>query len=156
MRILAVSDTHGNQNALIRACTLAGDTDMLIHLGDGESDCDLLLPVFDSNIIKVAGNCDMGSDAPSELVIEIEGKRVLLTHGDRYYVKSSLEKLIKHGESADADLVLYGHTHIPRADLEDNMLVINPGTLCLHSSHRSFAIITIEDEQVEFSLHDLT
>lgn len=155
MRILVVSDTHGNESALIRSYGMAGETDLLIHLGDGEKDTDLLLPVYEDNIIKVSGNCDIGSTAQRELLLELDGKRVLITHGDRYYVKSGLERLFQHGRTVSADIVLYGHTHMARADIDGNMLVLNPGALCLHTDIRTFAIITIHNGSIEFMHHNL-
>ena len=42
----------------------------------------------------VPGNCDFGLRVPAEITLEVEGLRVLITHGNRYGVKSGLGRLI--------------------------------------------------------------
>ncbi len=155
MRILVVSDTHGNENALLQAFKQAGETDLLIHIGDGENDTLILKDVYKSPVIRVAGNCDMGSKAPKELILSIEEKQVLITHGDRHYVKSGIETLAGHGYASCADIVLYGHTHIPLAEQRENLLLLNPGALCMHRGTKTFAVINIQKESVEYSFHVL-
>ncbi len=147
---MVVSDTHGNENALLRAYETAGKVDLLIHLGDGEGDTGLLTDLYATPVIKVAGNCDFGSTAPRELMINIEGRQLLMTHGDRYYVKSGIERLVNHGASSGADIVLYGHTHNPLAENNGSMLVLNPGALCLHTNRRTFAVVTLQGNTVEY------
>lgn len=156
MRLLIVSDTHGNDTALIKAYDQAGLIDGVIHLGDGEQDTLLLETLIEGSILKVAGNCDLGSSAPRELLVTLEGRRILLTHGDRYTVKSGLAQLVARGKDAGADLVLYGHTHLARIEEQDGLLLLNPGTLWSCSSFQSYAILETNANRLKTTICELT
>jgi len=84
MRILVISDTHGNYPLAFKACNLAEPFDALIHLGDGGVDAALLEDALGIKVIHVTGNCDCGSASPRELLWEYEGKKLLLVPGDAY------------------------------------------------------------------------
>jgi hypothetical protein len=155
MRILVVSDTHGNDKALFKAVEQAGEVDLLIHLGDGEADTSLIEDAYDRKVIRVAGNCDIGSQAPRELFINIGGKLMLITHGDRYRVKSGLDRLINHGRAAGADIILYGHTHNAFFETDENCFLLNPGTLSYQASFHSYAVITIENGIIDAKISEL-
>jgi putative phosphoesterase len=148
MKVLVISDTHGSWTRALAAHTRTEPVDAIIHLGDGSADVDLLRQTLDVRIINVAGNCDPGSSAPRELVWECEGKRILLTHGDAYQVKSGLAKLRQRALEIGADAALFGHTH--RALLENisGLLLINPGNLANHGHHRSYAVLDISPEGI--------
>ncbi|MDK9717260.1 MAG: metallophosphoesterase [Trichlorobacter sp.] len=157
MRILLVSDTHGNQTALLQAHETAGSCDAVIHLGDGEQDT-LLLKAIDDQIqlIQVAGNCDLGSTLPRELLCEFGEVRLLLCHGDRYGVKSGLSRLIERGHAATVDAVLYGHTHLAQSVEQEGLLLVNPGTLAVPDPYRSYAILEITESGITATIHPLT
>ena len=143
MRIMVISDTHGNYPLAVRAFDLAAGIDCVIHLGDGADDAALVAQITGIEVILVAGNCDPGSNAPRELVWECEGKRLLLTHGDRYGVKAGLAKLERRGVEAGADVVLFGHTHRPIITSRYDILFVNPGTLMGTGRDATFAIMEI-------------
>lgn len=148
MRIMVTSDTHGNYPLLLRACDLAEPVDCVIHLGDGADDAALLARISDIRVISVAGNCDRGSDAPRELLWECEGKRLLLTHGDRYGVKSGLSKLEQRGIETGAEAVLFGHTHCATITRLHGILFVNPGTMMGSGGDASCAIMEITPEGI--------
>ena len=156
MRILLVSDTHGNQNALLKAHEAAGRCDAVIHLGDGEQDALLLEAVDDQiQLFQVAGNCDLGSTTPRELLCEFGKVRLLLCHGDRYGVKTGLSRLIERGHAAEVDVILYGHTHLAQSVQLEGLLLINPGTLAAPATYRSYAILEITESDITVALHPL-
>jgi uncharacterized protein len=143
MRILVVSDTHGNQTALLKAHQAAGHLDVVIHLGDGETDAAILSELENHHVLRVAGNCDTGSTAPRELVCTWKGIRLLLCHGDRYGVKTSLSRLVQRGNEIGVDGVLYGHTHLAMAEKHEGLMLINPGTMTYPAPFHSYAILEI-------------
>lgn len=102
------------------------ECDYIIHLGDYYHDLSSFSQEFCEKIYAVKGNCDGGGE---DLVFEAEGKKILLTHGDRYSVKSTLFKLLLRAKEVGADLVFYGHTHIPETCEMDGITLVNPGTL---------------------------
>lgn len=155
MKLLVLSDTHGNFTLALKAHSLSEQIDTIVHLGDGLSDAAMLQELLDSNIVGVAGNCDPGSSAPRELLWECEGKRILLTHGDAYRVKSGLERLILRALEVRADIVLYGHTHQAKQTLHSDILFLNPGTMINAASHKSYAIVNVSPDGISASLHDI-
>jgi putative phosphoesterase len=148
MKVLVISDTHGCANRALNAHSLSGPVDAVIHLGDGAADADVMRAALDIPVINVAGNCDPGSNAPRERVWECEGKRILLTHGDAYQVKSGLARLRQRAEEVGADAVLFGHTHQRILENHAGLLLVNPGTLSNAGRHRSFAVLDITPEGI--------
>lgn len=155
MRYLVISDSHGNYPLALQAEERAGDIDAIMHLGDGANDALLLSQTLDTEVKMVAGNCDLGATAPRELIWECEGKRLLLTHGDRYGVKHGMGRLLQRGEEVGADVVLYGHTHIATVTKMSGILFVNPGTLMQSSQRKSFAILEISASDVTAYIQEI-
>jgi uncharacterized protein len=155
MKLLVISDTHGSANRAFTAHSLAEPVDAIIHLGDGASDADSLRVALDVPVINVAGNCDPGSNAPRERVWVCEGKRILLTHGDAYQVKSGLARLRQRAEEIGVDAVLFGHTHQMVQEDQAGLLLVNPGTLANAAQHRSFAVLNITPESITIKHYDI-
>ena len=153
--MFVISDTHGNYILALKAHSLSEQIDIIIHLGDGCSDADLLRELLNVNVISVAGNCDLGSSAPRELLWECEGKRILLTHGDAYGVKIGLEKLKRRAQEVRADLVLFGHSHLATQELHSNILFLNPGTMVNSTCQKSYAIVDVLPGGITASLHSI-
>lgn len=142
MKIVVVSDTHGNYLAPLALLDSAG-ADLLIHLGDEIADARLIEPLLEIPLLKVPGNCDHGTNGPRELLETIAGKRFFITHGDSYRVKNGLESLLRKAAEYRAAVVLFGHTHSPCVQKRDGILLVNPGTLMASSDTKSYAILTL-------------
>jgi len=155
MKVLVMSDTHGNTNGAFIAHTYSEPVDAVIHLGDGSADANLLRETLDVPVINVAGNCDPGSSAPRELVWECNGKRLLLTHGDAYRVKSGLASLCQRAQEVGVDAVLFGHTHKGLAIDNSGLLLVNPGALSGAGPHRSYAVLTITEDGITAQHYDI-
>ena len=153
MRIGVISDTHGIISSIERlGCEIKG-LDVLIHLGDNVDDISLIRKHYKGEIINVKGNCDLSTNTPNDRVEEICLKKIFLTHGHRYSVKEGLAKLRYKALETEADIVLYGHTHIGKIDFEEGIWYINPGSVSLpRDGARSFAIITINQGCIEPNL----
>ena len=97
MRIIVISDTHQYYRNFETIVLRNPDADMFLHLGDGESEYQLLcrnMPEVADKFRYVKGNCDYGSDAPlTELIDVAPNHRILATHGHRYRVNSTLDYL---------------------------------------------------------------
>ena len=52
-----------------------------------------------------------------------------MTHGHYYYVHSGNEQLKSAGRRNKADIVLFGHTHRPTLEIDEDIIVANPGSL---------------------------
>lgn len=131
MLIAVVSDTHRMTKYINLAKRLIKDADILIHLGDNIDDAELLENTFKGKVYAVAGNCDYSTKYPKESVIEVNGKKIFFTHGDLYGVKSSMNNIYYRGRELNADIVLFGHTHQQLIEKEDDMILMNPGSISL-------------------------
>ncbi len=153
MRILVFSDTHCSIEPCIKTINNIIGVDMIIHAGDHDSDARALEKLFPRIPIKyVKGNCDM-SNSPSELLIEIDGKKIFLTHGHLYKVKYeyNYETIKKKGLSVGADIVVFGHTHIPYCENFGNILLLNPGST---KTSKKFGVIEIENDKIKAAVCD--
>lgn len=155
MRVLIMSDSHGNFPLALKACEAAEPFDCLLHLGDGAEDTELLAHALEVPVIHVAGNCDLGSTAPRELLWECDGKKLLLVHGDAYGVKWGLARLEARTVAVGADAVLFGHTHRATVSTLSGILAVNPGTLMRGAQYTSFAVLEITPDGISASLHDI-
>jgi len=62
MRVLVVSDTHGDAYALRRVIQSQPDAKIIFHLGDGIKDVDKISDEFPNReFCVVSGNCDFAS-----------------------------------------------------------------------------------------------
>ena len=156
MRILLISDTHGNLDLLLKVCELAAPVQMVIHLGDGADEAETLKYVLDIPVIHVAGNCDICSGSPRELLLELAGRRLLLTHGDTCRVKEGLARLEQKALEAQVDIVCFGHTHQAVVNALPNVLAINPGTLMQRSPVQSFALLELLPDRVTAGLYSIS
>jgi len=126
--ILVFSDSHGEIDRMANMVEQIS-LDFICHLGDYAEDTKALGKRFpDLPLHPVRGNCDVLSKTPDLKELKIGGKTILLTHGHRYHVKESYDALCTMGHCTGADLVLFGHTHIPYHGRVKNMQILNPGS----------------------------
>ena len=155
LTFLVCSDTHGRADLLLEAFRRA-KPDGVLFLGDGLRDLNVL--PADTTLRAVRGNCDwfVREDAPPVRVEQIAGYTVYMTHGHLQGVKLSLDTAIENAAAAGADVLLYGHTHVPtekphpvgaligKTTLEKPLLVVCPGSLGQPpDGHPSFATLTL-------------
>lgn len=148
MRILVISDTHGCVERAFAAHSQCEPIDAIIHLGDGSDDADLLRDVLQIPVINVAGNCDVTTTAPRERIWECAGHCLLLTHGDRYQVKAGLAKLRQRAVEVDADVVMFGHTHVALYEEISGFTLLNPGNMARYGQYTSYAVVEISTESL--------
>lgn len=148
MDILVLSDSHGAVAPMVRAVELA-IPDLILHLGDCWRDGERLRDRFpDIPLEQVPGNCDFLSDAPTEQLLVLGGKRILMCHGHTYRVKTSLLLAGFAAEAQQLDLFLFGHTHRPLVDRRGRTLFLNPGSIG-DAVRPSYATVTIRDGQLD-------
>ena len=141
MRILVVSDTHRKHDNLDIAIERVMP-DRIYHLGDGEGCEDYIEAVAECPLEIVRGNCDgCGSDYEDDMLVNIGGVSIFVTHGHRYGVKSGLDTLASAAAAKGAQVACFGHTHKPFCEYRDGVLLINPGTCTLRGA---CALLTID------------
>lgn len=147
MKILVVSDTHGDTRTLNSLLKIQTNVEVVIFLGDGYEEFEDVKRFYpDKMFIGVKGNNDWGSSLPYDDEIVIEGKKLFMTHGHRYGVKGGLSRLIAECRRRKANIVLFGHTHIPYTSYEDGIYVINPGSL--RGFTGTYGVIEIKDGEI--------
>lgn len=130
LRIVVLSDTHGNTSRLEKVIFQQPKADCFIHLGDGQRDMEEVMAGFPGKDYRsVAGNCDFAAVGPDEDELVAAGKRIFFTHGHRYFVKGGPSRIIAEAVNRHADILLYGHTHVAVAEYDDGLYVMNPGSL---------------------------
>lgn len=161
MKFFVLSDIHGDASCCKKALDIfkQSDCSSLLLLGDilyhgprndlpdaynPKKVIELLNPLSDK-IIAVKGNCDGEVD---QMVLNfpilsscnqlyLKNKKVFMTHGHTIS-KANLPFL------PSDSIFLYGHTHIPEAAKEDNLIFLNPGSVSIPKGNfpSSYAILT--------------
>lgn len=155
MKILVVSDSHGQSKDLIKLKEqYEQETVAMFHCGDSELNSDD--PAL-KNFIYVKGNCDYGQDFLTEQVKDVAGFRFFITHGHLYNIKMTLQNLSYKAEEVQANIVLFGHSHNAGSMLgDDGVLYINPGSILLPRGRieKTYVILDIEGKQVQVNFYD--
>ena len=129
MKLLVFSDSHGDTDSMSQAVERERP-DQLLHLGDMVRDAQRLSDWYpELPLVQVCGNCDGWCDVPDERLLHVGGRTLLLTHGHSYRVKSGLDLALSAARSSGADILLFGHTHLPLCDRQGALWMLNPGTI---------------------------
>lgn len=149
MKIGIVSDTHGNLKALEKVLAQAGPVDLWLHAGDYSQDAPFIQAETGIPVYAVCGNCDLHEDrAPAELVTKQEGFTIAMTHGHRYVWGNDYSRLLYWAQEKQADIVVFGHIHVPVKLTEGGILLLNPGSPSRpRNGVPSFGILTLEKGQ---------
>ena len=151
MRVVAVSDTHAPR--FWKSCPAAvaerlAGADLILHAGD------VCVPeVLDelsafAPVRVVLGNNDgpevAAWGAPETLELDLDGLRVGMIH-DAGPKDGRLARL--HRRFPTAELVIFGHSHIPLDAADDRLRILNPGspTDKRRQPHRTLAELTVTD-----------
>jgi uncharacterized protein len=131
-RIGVIADTHIHRFKDVPPSLLKvlKTFDLIIHLGDFVSPD--LVEYFKSfnNFYGIAGNHDphaIKAMLPRTDVIEVNGKRLGLLHG-YWFPLFCQHRSIARFKNERVNAILYGHTHIIRNEVADNILFFNPGS----------------------------
>ncbi len=147
MKLLIFSDSHRYTAYMVEAIE-AHQPDAVLHLGDVMGDARELTHIYPNlPIVSVPGNCDGWTDTPAIQLIQYQGKKILLSHGHLWHVKQGYDVALHAGRQAEADLLLFGHTHIPYCQQHGAMWVMNPG-----ASPMNYGVVILGDS-LSCSLH---
>ena len=141
LKILLVSDNHGDHEVIQRILADNPACDYYFHCGDA-----CLQPEDMKPFLVVRGNNEWTHAFPKQHICEIKGHRILIMHGNGYtFSKNTLrEKAIEEG----CDVVFYGHTHLFHDEIIYGVHLINPGS-CYYNRDFSapcYAQIFIDDD----------
>ena len=148
MKLFFLADIHGSLSCLEKAILRFQEekADYLVLLGDAlyhgarnplpegysPKETAALLNRFAEKIVAVRGNCDSEVDGmvlsfpimADYSTILYRSRRFFLTHG-HLFNEGSLPPL------AGGDVFVYGHTHLPKAEKENGVWILNPGSITL-------------------------
>ncbi|MGL5260700.1 MAG: metallophosphoesterase family protein [Lachnospiraceae bacterium] len=129
MKILIVSDTHRQNEVYLKLIEENDPFDLVIHCGDGEGSELLISEAAGCEVEMVSGNNDFFSGLPKEIEKEVAGYKIWITHGHNYYVSMENATIKEEAIARGMDIVIYGHTHKPIIEREENIIALNPGSL---------------------------
>ena len=133
MRIAVIADTH--DKLPLRLIELVAEAEEIWHLGDVCSEWVLDELLVTGKPLKVVrGNCDSVAKWPLTLEFTRTGFRIQLVH------------IPPAKAPPDIDLVLHGHTHVPRHERVGSAIFLNPGCITRpnRGAPRSFAWLTLQ------------
>src|SRR5947208_2123186 len=113
-RIFVLADTHNRLPEKVKE--IAKGADEIWHLGDVCTEAILdELRAVGPRVTVVRGNCDSNLDWP--LIVDLA----------RSGLKFRLQHVPPDQPTDGVDVVLHGHTHVPRYERRGNVLFLNPG-----------------------------
>ncbi|MFA6075700.1 MAG: metallophosphoesterase [Negativicutes bacterium] len=147
MKIGIISDTHGNKKAIDKVLKTEPNVEMWLHAGDYTRDGEYLIKKSPVPVKMVAGNNDVyfGNEYPEELLFDVAGLTIWMTHGHRQRVKWDLKTIAAEGKSLGADIVIFGHTHEATVEYLDSVILINPGA-AMPWNDSGYAILDIDEQ----------
>jgi putative phosphoesterase len=141
LRVFVIADTHNKLPHKI--VDLARDADEIWHLGDVCAEIILdELRAIGPQVTIVRGNCDSSSVWPLVVDLKREG------------FKFRLEHIPPDVPPNDVDVVLHGHTHVPRNEKRGGVLFLNPGCVTRpnQGSPASVAWLEIANGKIKWRL----
>lgn len=136
MTFLILSDSHGRSDLVSEVLSLHKRCDGVIFLGDGIRDVSYSDCVENGGFyVGVRGNCDgifqriIDYEYSDELLLNLSEYTVIMMHGHLHGVKSGLDRAITYASKKGANVLLYGHTHLPFEKYYPEGTVINGYTL---------------------------
>lgn len=150
MKILVMSDSHGNTENMLRAVEKSSPS-LIIHLGDCVRDTEALEKEYPAiPLYRVRGNCDIDFVTPESGLEEVDGVRIFFAHGHRHGVKLNMDSFYNSAYFSGAQLGLYGHTHTARWKQFGSMEILNPGSI---GDRRKPTYAVVETNHGVFSCH---
>ncbi|NLJ41964.1 MAG: metallophosphoesterase family protein [Clostridiales bacterium] len=121
MVIGVISDTHGKLTK--QALEALKGSEIIIHAGD-VGGAEILKALEEvAPVYAVRGNTDIsewGRTLPMTQMLEAGGKTI--------YVLHDIATMDLNPQAANIDIVIYGHSHIPKEERQDGILYFNPGS----------------------------
>ena len=157
MRILAVSDSHGDVDSLL-AMAQRETPDIIFHTGDCVKDARELERISGIPTVYVPGNNDYSVGMPDELELELEGWRLLLLHGHTRGVLLGKGSMLGLARAKSADAVFFGHTHKASLEQKDGIYLINPGQASKKGGRGipgSYAVAELTENGIKAELYRL-
>mgnify|MGYP003307969790 CR=1 FL=1 len=136
MKILIVSDSHGNNEVLDELVRTHTDVSLFLHCGDSCCPAHSIFP-FKS----VRGNCDYLYDMEETFILPSPFGNILLKHKP-----NATDKFLKDN---NIRIYVYGHSHIKECSKKNNICYINPGSVSEPRDGDMPSYIILENDEKE-------
>ena len=157
MLIGLISDTHIPDRAKILPQNVIDafkDVDLILHAGDLTSprvieELERIAPVM-----AVQGNMDRanGINLPQAKTLEAEGLKIGVIHGE-VYPRADTQQLVYLAKELDVDILVSGHSHQPKIEKTDGVLLINPGSpIVPRLADRTVMLLEINNKEVDVEI----
>jgi len=145
-RVAVFSDTHGNRKEIYKTISQMGYFDMIIHLGDGVADGNIVAEEFGIQFCGIKGNEDHGMDYPISRALNINRWVFFMLHGNQteinpYQMKSEYDRHIKDmcdmakRENADILLLGWGSTFGAITEATEELVEKGEKVACIQLRH---------------------
>lgn len=147
--IFCFSDTHGSP-VPEKLKSIMAESDKVVFCGDGPLSERSFFESLGDKFVEVRGNVDGHvRGVEEETAFELEGLKILVTHGHNYKVKRDFLEIYMRARECSADLVLFGHTHCYEEVREGNVTLVNVGSLGHgYPSENGYCYIVVADKKV--------
>lgn len=160
MKVLVVSDSHGNYRNLSAILKKNRNVAHIIHAGDFESDLDdmsMYEPAMMDKLTAVAGNCDVNSMRERTKVVELGGVKIFVAHGDMLSVKTDKTVIARKAKEEGCRAAIFGHSHIRYCETVEGVFLLNPGSCSMQGDNTppSYAVMTIENGKISAEIIEI-
>ncbi|WP_296881185.1 metallophosphoesterase [uncultured Methanobrevibacter sp.] len=157
MLIGLISDTHIPDRAKQlpqNVLDAFSNVDLILHAGDLTS-----LEVIEeleeiAPVMAVQGNMDRvgGIKLPKAKIVEAEGLKIGIVHGE-VYPRGDTQQLVYLAKELGADILVSGHSHQPKIEQTDGVLLINPGSpIVPRLADRTVMLLEINNKEVDVEI----
>ena len=157
MLIGLISDTHIPDRAKEipeNVYSTFKNVDLILHAGDLTSlnvieELENIAPV-----IAIQGNMDRvnGINLPTAKVLEAEGLRIGIVHGE-VYPRADTQQLLYLARELNVDILVSGHSHQPKIEQTEGILLLNPGSPVVpRLADRTVTLLEINNKEVDVEI----
>ena len=157
MLIGLISDTHIPDRAKEipqKVFDAFNDVELILHAGDLTSlkvieDLERIAPV-----VAIQGNMDRvnGINLPTAKVMEVEGLKIGIIHGE-VYPRADRQQLLYLAKELNVDILVTGHSHQPKIEQTEGILLLNPGSpIVPRLADRTVMLLEIKNKEVNVEI----
>lgn len=130
------------------------DVEMILHAGDVTSQEVIEKLEEIAPVTAIQGNTDriVGLNLPKTAVVEAEELKIGVIHGE-VYPRADTQQLHYLAKQLDVDILVSGHSHQPKVEKVEDVLLINPGSPTVpRLADRTVMILEINKKEVDVEL----
>ena len=130
------------------------DVEMILHAGDVTSQEVIEKLEEIAPVTAIQGNTDriVRLDLPKTAVVEAEELKIGVIHGE-VYPRADTQQLHYLAKQLGVDILVSGHSHQPKVEKVEDVLLINPGSPTVpRLADRTVMILEINKKEVDVEL----